>query len=337
MASSAPTITPARPADPPEDWRERIVAALASEGVTEPPYVPVWRLIVINAAKVAGLTYLNFLPLFIVLLLAPHVSERAFLVLFLGSLLAVPLLYLTYTSKRLRIAGRTSRVEWRGRNPTHAVMTARHPPIFYLRAFSFDDTAAVMPVKHWIAPTAEMTLILRMRGYAPVLAIAKPNKDDSALGALRFHVTDARWEEVVKAIVPCSRLVVWVTGSTRGLNWEIEHLVSSLAPHRLLLWPHVNVETADSFRRDWLATAARRNAEWRQFVDAHIDVFPKPLPRDITDIRLVAFDADWTPIPIPSARYPAWQKDAYTDPKGLVAGLHAFLEETFRTSESGTP
>jgi hypothetical protein len=247
MAFSVPTVTLTRPANPPQDWRERILAALASEGVTEPPYVPVWRLLLINGVKVAGLTYLNFLPLFIVLALAPYISERVFSVLFLGSLLAIPIIFLTYTSKRLRIAGRTSRVEWRRRNPTHAVMTAQNPPIFYLRAFSFDDVTAVMPLKHWIAPTAEMALILRMRRYAPVLAIATPNETDSALGALRFHVTDARWEEVVKAIVPCCGLVVWVTGNTRGLNWEIEHLVSNLAPHRLLLWPHVNVETANTF------------------------------------------------------------------------------------------
>lgn len=182
-------------------------------------------------------------------------------------------------------------------------MRAKRAPIFYLRAFSFDASAAVQSHIGQFAP--EEMLIRHMRGYAPVLAIAKPNDRNSALGALRFHVTDARWEAVVKDIVPCCQLVVWVSGSTRGLTWEIEHLISSLAPHRLLLWPNVNLEASKSWRNAWEGTARQRNADWQQFVDAHADVFPKPLPRDIAETRFVAFDADWTPIPIPSARYPA--------------------------------
>jgi hypothetical protein len=208
-------------------------------------------------------------------------------------------------------------------------MNARHPPIFYLRAFSFDDEAAVTPF-YLEAITAEMRLISRMRRYAPVLAIARPNEPDRALGALRFHVTDARWEDVVKTIVPCCRLVVWVTGNTRGLNWEIQELVASLPPRRLLLWPHANIRTAKTLRLDWAITAGQRNAEWRQFVDAHVDVFPKPLPHDITDIRFVAFDSDWTPIPVPGARYPA--RYSFTDPKGLLAGLTSLLKEAFHSA-----
>jgi hypothetical protein len=330
MPLSAPIKFPELPRDPPPDWRERILATLAGEGVTEPPYVPIWRLVLVNGARVFGLVFLSFSPIFIALGLIPFVSGQIFAILFPASLIAVSVIFAAFTLRPLRIAGRRSRVEFAGRNPSHAVKTARHPPIFYLRAFSFDEVASANPLKYWVAPTPEMTLILRMRRCAPVLAIATPNEGDSALGALRFHVSDARWEEVVKAIVPCCQLVVWVTGNTRGLNWEIQQLIGSLPPHRLLLWPHVNVEVANKLKIDWESTARRRNAEWLQFVDAHIDIFPKPLPRDVKNIRFVAFDADWTPIPIPNPRYPKWAKDAYTDPSGIVAGLHAFLAEKFR-------
>jgi hypothetical protein len=326
---SVPTVHLELPANPPADWREQILRALSSEGVTEPPYVPIRRLVLANLAKILGWVSLGFLPFFVTVSLASSIPEKVFTFLFFSSLIALPLIFVKFSLSRLRVLARRSRVEFGGRNPTHAVMTARYPPIFYLRPFSFDDVAAVIPLKYWVAPTPEMTLILRLRQYAPVLAIGKPTEGDAALGALRFHVTDARWEAVVKAIVPCCQLVIWVTGNTRGLNWEIEHLVSCLPPHRLLLWPHVNVEIANKAHIDWETTAQQRNAEWQQFVDAHIDVFPKPLPRDVGKTRFVAFDADWTPVQIPNTKYLAWARDRFTDPNGITAGLHAFLEEKF--------
>jgi len=329
MISSVPIVTHTRSDDPPADWRERILSTLASEGITEPSYVPGWRLFLINFTKLCGLIGL---PGGILILLNFFLPDRFAPQVILCLLLSYPLSFLVF-SKRLRILVRTAQVELHGRSPSHAVRNARHPPIFYLRAFSFDDEATVTPLKHFIGGrTAEMRLISRMRRYAPVLAIATPNEPDRALGALRFHVTEARWEDVVKTIVPCCRLVVWVTGNTRGLNWEIRHLVASLSPHRLLLWPHANIKTVNTLRQDWAVTAEPRNAEWRQFVDAHVDVFPKPLPHDITDIRFVAFDSDWTPIPVPGARYPARQADAFTDPKGLLAGLTSLLKETFHSA-----
>lgn len=326
MPSSVPTLLHERLAEPPQDWRERILRVLASEGVTEPPYVPAWRLFVINMAKVFGLEFLSFLPTLAVALAIPFLPGREFLALLIGSLFADAMIIYVYTGARMNIAARRWRVEWGGCNPIHTIKGSRDAPIFYLRAFTFDRVAAVQ--SSWGGLSPEEILIRRMRRYAPVLAIATPNEREAGLGALRFHVTDARWEAVVKEIVPCCRLVVWVTGGSRGLNWEIEHLVGSLAPHRLLLWPSANLDTAKSYRQDWNATARQRDAEWQQFVDAHADVFPQPLPRDIADIRFVAFDPDWTPIPIPSARYPA-RRYAFIDPKRLTAGLHAYLEEIY--------
>jgi hypothetical protein len=329
MLSSIPTVPLDPPADPPENWRERILSALASEGVTEPTYVPAWRLFIINFAEIVCWVILCVLPTVAVLLAREYfpdiVDDRAFPPLFLGSFLADFIVFCAFNiSAHLRAAGRKWRVEWHGRNPTHAVMKAQRAPIFYLRAFSFDAAAAMQANYGSLAP--EETLIWRMRRYAPVLAIGRPHDRDGAQGALRFYVTDARWEAVVKDIVPCCRLVVWVSGSTQGLTWEIQHLVASLAPHRLLLWPNVNLEAVKSSGDDWKGTAPRRNAEWQQFVDAHAAVFPKPLPRDIAETRFVAFDADWTPIPIPSARYPVWR----VEPFDLVAGLRAFLEEAYQ-------
>lgn len=52
---------PARPLplEPPADWRERLLSTLASDGISEPPYVPVWRLALVNYLKVLGYFWLS--------------------------------------------------------------------------------------------------------------------------------------------------------------------------------------------------------------------------------------------------------------------------------------
>jgi hypothetical protein len=166
-----------------------------------------------------------------------------------------------------------------------------------------------------------MMLVLLLRRFAPVLAIGRPGEAAPPPGALRFQVTDARWQATVESIVPCCQLIVWVSGHTSGLRWEIEHLVKSLPPQRLLLWPHVGIH-------QW--SRKRRAVEWERFLDGHGDVFPKALPRDIAGIRFIAFEADWTPVPIPGIRYPVTILDRLKYLHRSTMGLRSFLEERFR-------
>ena len=328
---ASPTKT--LPAELPADWRERLLRALASEGVTEPPYVPAWRTNLITCGRVLGWILIVYLYIGLLIylyigigtLIAAKVFNLVFILWF-----AILILFVRYSWPRMRAAGNK---DWSaGRNPTHAVLAAGRPPIFYLRSFVFDEVASRLPSV--FGASAEIALIYQMRKYAPVLAIGKPGEVNPPPGSLRFHVTDACWEATVKSIVPCCQLVVWVTGNTRGLNWEIEQLVTSLPPHRLLLWPHVNVESSDKLKFFRHSAARQRNTEWQQFVDVHRNVFPKPLPRDLENIRFIAFDADWTPLPIPSARYPATFMVPYVqdmmDPHRIMVGLRSFLDEKFR-------
>lgn len=322
--------TETSPAELPADWKERLLRALASEGVTEPPDVPVWRSNLINYGKAFGSILLVYLYIGIGFVADPFIPGKVFKAAFAILWFATLIFLIWYLWPRMRAAGLKS---WSaGRNPTHAVLAARRPPIFYLRSFGFDEVASRLPWGGGV--TAEVILIARMRRYAPVLAIGKPGEVNPPPGAIRFHVTDACWEATVKSIVPCCQLVVWVTGNTPGLNWEIEHLVTSLPPHRLLLWPHVNVENTEKVKFDWHATAQQRNTEWQQFVEVHRDVFPRPLPRDVENIRFIAFDAGWTPVPIPSARYPVMPMDRQAldriDPKQITLGLRSFLQEKFQ-------
>jgi hypothetical protein len=323
-------------AAPPADWRERLLRALASEGVTEPPYVPVWRLTVMNLGTAILWLLLGGLPVLVLVVAGQFLPEQVLettpgSIVILVWLIGYPIFVFIYILPRVQKAARQYRAQLAGRNPTRAVMKARRAPIFYLRSFAFDQAASAPP--KWLQravtlvagavaiPTPELTLILRLRRYAPVLAIGRPGEFDPPPGAMRFYVTNERWEATVESILPCCQLVVWVSGNTRGLRWEIEHLIKRLPPQRLLLWPHVHVGNLK--RR-------RRAAEWQRFVESHRDVFPKPLPPDIKSIRFIAFDADWTPIQIPSARYPTTILDRLAYFRWSLLGLSSFLKERFR-------
>jgi len=319
-------------ADPPADWRERVLRALSSEGVSEAPHMPLWRLYLIHFAKFLGWLLLASAVVYApvaVALADPNISDKqGALFAALWWLTVTPVVLGKFVGPRFMETGRIFRSELYGRNPSHAVTTALRPPIFYLRSFAFDKTASTTPS---YALTPEMLVTFQMRRYAPVIAIGRPGESHPPPGALRFHVTDEHWEAVVKQIVPCCQLVLWVTGNTTGLNWEIKQLVASLAPKRLLLWPNMNLEGANRYTINWKANAGQRNIEWCSFVDAHSGLFPKPLPRDITNVRFIAFDADWTPLPIPSHRYSEEFRDRLIDARGVTGGLRAFLRERVPT------
>jgi hypothetical protein len=270
-----PTLpTSPLPAEPPVDWRERLLSTLASDGVSEPPYVPVWRLALINYLRVCAWMLLALLLIYGI----PAAAGQ----------------FMTETASNWVLS-------------------------IWLIGVAIVLFWFIWPhAQNAVRP--EMNLVRELRRYAPVLAIGRPGELHPPPGAMRFHVTDARWEATVKSIVPCCDLVVWVSGNTQGLGWEIEQLIKTLPPQRLLLWPHVHINKL---------TRQQRDAEWLRFVDGHSDVFPKPLPRNVGSTRFIAFDADWTPLSVPSARYPVVMMDRM-DLNQNTLGLRSFLRERFR-------
>lgn len=97
-------------------------------------------------------------------------------------------------------------------------------------------------------------------------------------------------------MTPLCQLIIWTTGHTEGLRWEIEHLNETVPPKRLLLWLHVR---AGAWKRK------QRNLEWAKFVDAYQNSFPRSLPWELKRTRFIGFYDDWTPISIPGRRFPA--------------------------------
>jgi len=164
-------------------------------------------------------------------------------------------------------------------------------PIFYLRSFGLDDTLgqpSILELFFNVAPNMEQVMVHQAARCGPVIAIGRPGEQLPALGAARFYVSDDRWQEKVADVAAVARLVIWASGTTPGLQWEISHLVRTLPPEKLVLWAHPHLLDLD---------AAEREAEWAVFVDGLGTLFPKPLPKPLGKTTFFAFDKDFTPVP----------------------------------------
>ncbi len=168
-------------------------------------------------------------------------------------------------------------------------------PVFYLRSFRMDNVLGRPSLLErylgtWPLATEEQRITSKLRTVGPVIAIGRPKDKLPQLGAARFYVSDELWKQKVGEVVRESQLVVWMSGLTDALGWELEHLRENLEPKRLMLWAHPHLLGH---------TEQRREEEWRAFLTKFGKYFPKPLPNRLGDARYFVFAPDWTPIPSP--------------------------------------
>jgi len=208
-----------------------------------------------------------------------------------------------------------------GRNAIHAIVQAKIAPVLYLRSFAFDEAA---DRTNLIGFGPETALVQELWEWgAPVLAIGRPGEADPPAGALRFYVSNDRWQETIAALIPHCSLVIIATGHTKGLGWELHHIRTNLHPTKLLLWLSTSI--------DRKLKRAQRSSQWAQFTQTYRELFPVPLPSDASGMRFVAFDINWTPIPIPSETYPVslWDRANLWVTGSSIAGLRSFLRAVF--------
>jgi len=293
----------------PPDWREKLIAILSGDGITQPPKGLGWRrfltlygksigwILLVPLSAVGGFA-IFVIPLFYFL---PEATAASYLDEFGGKVVLVAsLIGCWFAYPRLRRVFHAATQIKLGYQPTQVLQKAKHPPVLFLRSFRFDRLSSAMP--QWQErlpinanlPTPELNLAQMISRHAPVLAIGKPNEFAPPFGAVRFYVRQDIWQRTIQAIVPLCQFVVWTSGHTDGLRWEIQHLRDTLPPRKLLIWVHANIGNQGK---------AQRDAEWAQFREAFSDVFPKPLPVDAASTRFIAFEDDWTPIAIPGPGY----------------------------------
>jgi hypothetical protein len=166
-----------------------------------------------------------------------------------------------------------------------------------LRSFKFDEALAAetkkwlryVPVLGVFAETLEARVLSQLVSFGPIIAIGRPGEFKPPVGAMRFYVSHEIWRNTVEELVPECQLIVWTTGITEGLHWEIKHLLHIVQPFKLLVC--VDMQFTER-------SQDARETKWSSFRAAFRDVFPRPLPEKIGNVFYFAFKEDWTPIPI---------------------------------------
>jgi len=193
------------------------------------------------------------------------------------------------------------------------VATDPRPPVVYLRSFQDDVKSPVggpvgwfLTLASWFMPTSfEQELAAIMNRIGPFLAVGRPGERLPQLGANRYYFTDDEWKPEVSALIGGARVTVILCGPTPNLWWEIDHVLASVPPRRVvLIIPERGKPTRlvehQLEERLGCPGALHHDTASRGFV-------PWLLGRNQTIATIVCFPDDWTP-----AIYPIQQLRSIT-------------------------
>lgn len=125
------------------------------------------------------------------------------------------------------------------------------------------------------------------RLLGPYIAIGRPGEGMASmdLGASKLYVSDADWQQTVLDLIDRSAAVILEAGDSKGLQWEIEEVTTTCDPEKLLI------------------ILPRRESEYRSFCLSVQHIFPRALPDEPPESRLLMFDEAWGPIELEN---PTW-------------------------------
>lgn len=127
------------------------------------------------------------------------------------------------------------------------------PPLLYLRPFAADAAPAppefdmakresemwtITNLKFWTERrelTFEEVLCRGLSEISPVIAIGRPGERLPRLGAARKYVADDQWQDEVSRLVEACSIVCILAGHTKGVVWEVLHVVATCPPEKILL------------------------------------------------------------------------------------------------------
>jgi len=301
---SAPAAIPEIADD--ENWRQSLLASLRAGGV-QPTQRNLFYDFVLPALAivsiVGGWSLLN-----VIMRHKPPSSVLAEVVLIEAGLAAIAILLLmslfSFCLRRLWRSGAL-------RAEQELKRDGGRRPVLYLRAFALDEVVAQPSAAELLFGTvpgasAEQLLAKSLRRTkGPVIAIGMPGEKLPGVGAARFYASHQVWHQKVADAAHVAQLVVWTTGTTEGLRWEINHLLKSVAPEKLIVWTHPYLLRLNETERE---------QEWSAFIEAFGGVFPLPLPARLGRTRFIWFKQDWEPVRAePRSGLWSWFRHAQTD------------------------
>jgi hypothetical protein len=269
-------------------WRARLYESLNDPTVFQPPPPRKLRTVLPTLALLAaGVFVFGRIALWI------NAGFGLYLLLVLAVFPAIVSPILIRGFRAMRSASTTSAQE--------ALRRDKRRPVLYLRSFALDETlnTRISLVNRTLglmssSLTLEERVVKILNKLGPVIAIGRPGEELPTVGAARFYVSDDRWNQKVAEIVSVAQLVIWASGTTEGLRWELQYLLKMLEPGRLLLWLHPNILG--------LKGAAREH-EWRKFLEQFGDLLPAQLPATIGESRFVYLRVDGIPAAVPPDDY----------------------------------
>jgi hypothetical protein len=121
-------------------------------------------------------------------------------------------------------------------------------PVLYLRSFVDDETQdphfglkwtwrCFLPAMKFNRVVVEEDLADELSRYVgPVIAIGRPGEPLPELGAHRLYVDDDHWQEEISRHMRAARLIILRIGDSEGLLWELQQLLDTVPPERIVLF-----------------------------------------------------------------------------------------------------
>jgi hypothetical protein len=137
----------------------------------------------------------------------------------------------------------------------------QRPPIVFLRSFSDDGNKWLPFLKSTTFSLFDFSLESRLTGHfaasGPFIAVSRDHETPPA-GAARAYLSDDKWRGEVEQWMQSARLIILVAGTTKGVNWELEQVVSlGYASKLIVLFPEAGSRSDAAPRFDKVESAFR--------------------------------------------------------------------------------
>lgn len=153
--------------------------------------------------------------------------------------------------------------------------------VLYLRSFVDDKTPIGLFGQQ--EPSFEDTLVAVLSKIGPVIALGQPGEKLPPVGANRIYLGDS-WRQELQQLLATVKVVVIRTGMTPSLLWELDVVIRTVSPHRIVL-------------------AMPSDDSYRAFIGSSQHMFPRGLPSERGSALFLAFDDDWNALALSAPRW----------------------------------
>lgn len=178
------------------------------------------------------------------------------------------------------------------------------PPIVYLRSFILDGSSDLINQNIDIISSGLMVFGLSpdyksfeekiactLKEFGPFVAIGNPEEHLPELGANRIYASDEEWQDEILRLSKKAQIIILGAGITKGFIWELEQVIKSCSPSRVLLFLPFNFFSGKK-KRD------SKSKAYNEFCKLANSILPHPLPKYHNYSTFMRFDTNWKPIPI---------------------------------------